>query len=67
MNESITLTIGQSERAELESLLEQWNREFQQGEEEHERIQARIESDRRAIKHYRELLRANLEKPCGKL
>ncbi len=66
MNDSITLTIGPSERAELEALLEQWSREFQSGQEEYERIQACIESDRRAIKHYRELLRANLEKPCGR-
>ena len=66
MSNTIPLTIEQSERAELEALLEQWGREFQRGEEEHERIQARIESDRRAIKHYRELLHANLEKPCGK-
>lgn len=67
MDESITLTIKQSERAELEALLNLWRTEFERGQEEHERIQARIEQSRRETQRYLELIRANLEKPYGKL
>ena len=65
MNDSITLVISPSERAELEALLEQWGREFQRSQEEHERIQTRIEQSQREARRYRELTRANLEKPYG--
>lgn len=65
MNETITLTIGPAERAELEALLEQWRSEFQQGEADYERVQARIEQSLQEARRYRELTLANLEKPCG--
>lgn len=67
MNESITLTINQSERAELESLLKLWRTEFDRDKEEHERIASRIEQNRRATRQYLEMIHTNLEKPCGKL
>ena len=66
MNDSITLTISPSERAELEALLEQWQREFTWGREDHERTLARIEQHSAASQKYLDLIRANLEKPCGK-
>jgi hypothetical protein len=66
MNDSMTLTIGPSERAELEALLEQWRREFALGKEEHERTMTRIEQHSATSRRYLELIRANLEQPCGK-
>lgn len=67
MSESISLTINQSERAELEALLERWRAEFDQDKAEHEKIEAQIEHDIRETKRYLSYVRANLEKPCGKL
>ena len=67
MSESISLTINQSERAELEALLELWRTEFEQGKAEHEKIEARIESYIRETKRHLSYVRANLEKSCGKL
>ncbi len=66
MNDSITLTIGPSERAELEALLNRWQQEFALGKEEHERTMARIERHSAASRKYLDLIRANLEQPCGK-
>ncbi len=66
MNDSITLTIGPSERAELEALLNQWQQEFAQGKAEHERVLARIERHSATSRKYLDLIRANLEQPCGK-
>ena len=65
MNDSITLTISPSERAELEALLEQWSREFQRSEEEDEQLQAHFEQSLQEARQYINLTRANLEKPCG--
>lgn len=67
MNESITLTVGTSERAELEALLDKWQKEFARGKEEHERAMERIEQHSATSQKYLDLIRANLEKPCGKL
>lgn len=67
MDESITSTINQSERAELEALLDLWRKEFPRDQEEHERITARIERHLSASQQYLDLIRANLDKPCGKL
>ena len=67
MNNSITLTISQSERAELEALLAQWQKEFARDKEEHERLTARIEQHSATNQKYLNLIRTNLEKPCGRI
>ncbi len=67
MNDSITLTISPAERAELEALLDQWRREFAHGKEEHERAMARIEQHSTTNQKYLDLIRTNLEKPCGRI
>lgn len=66
MSESITFTITKPEQAELDTLLELWRTEFQRDKEEHEAIATRIEQNSRATKRYLEMIRENLEKPCGK-
>ena len=66
MNESITLTISQSDRAELEELLRLWRTEFDYAKDEHERTAVRIEENRRLANQYLAMAKANLEKPCGK-
>jgi hypothetical protein len=66
MNDSISLTIDSSERAEFEALLDQWRREFARGKEEHEHTMARIEQHSAISQKYLDLIRTNLEKPCGK-
>lgn len=66
-NDTIPLTISQSERAELETLLERWRAEFEQDKAEHEKIEAQIEHYIRETKRHLSYVRANLEKPCGKL
>lgn len=67
MSESISLILNQSERAELEALLERWRTEFDQDKAEHEKIEAQIEYCIRETKRHLSYVRANLEKPCGKL
>lgn len=67
MSESISFTINQSDRAELEALLERWRIEFDQDKAEHEKIEAEIAFNIREAKRHLSYVRANLEKPCGKI
>ncbi len=50
MSESFSMTINQSERAELEALLERWRIAFDQDKADHEKIEAQIEYNIREAK-----------------
>lgn len=66
MSKSITLTITEDERAELEALLDAYIAEIEKDKGEHERIMALVDHRLSEIKRLSERLRANLEMPCGK-
>lgn len=68
MSKSITLTITEDERAELEALLDAYIAEIRKDKGEHERIMARVDSNLAEIKELQKLIQANLETPwpCGK-
>lgn len=68
MSESITLTITEDERAELEALLDAYIAEIKKDKGEHERIMARVDHNLAEIKELQKLIRANLETPlpCGR-
>ena len=66
MSKSITLTITEDERAELEALLDVYIAEIRKDKGEHERIMARVDHHLAEIKRNLELIRANREMACGK-
>ena len=66
MNKSITLTITETERAELEALLDAYLAEVEKDKGEHERIMARVDKRLSHVKELQEQLRLKLETPCGK-
>jgi hypothetical protein len=66
MNKTITLTITEDERAELERALDAYIAEIRKDKGEHERIMARVDARIDEIKRLSAQLRANLEALCGK-
>ena len=66
MNDSIPLTISQSERAELEALLDAYLAEVRQGKGEHEQVMARVDENLARINRNLEAIRSNREQACGK-
>jgi len=66
MSKTITLTITEDERAELEALLDAYLAEVKKDKGEHERVMARVDENLREARRNLALLRANLEKPCGR-
>jgi hypothetical protein len=66
MGKLITLTITESERDELEALLDTYIEEIRRDKGEHERIMARVDQNLAEIKRNLELIRANREMSCGK-
>ncbi len=67
MSESNVLTLSASERAELEALLDAYIAEIRKDKGEHERVMAKVDQNLREAKRQLALVRANLEKPCGKI
>ena len=67
MSDSTILTISASERAELEALLDAYIAEIRKDKGEHERVMAEVDQNLREAKWQLALVRANLEKPCGKI
>jgi hypothetical protein len=66
MNESNELTMSPSERAQLEALLDAYLAEARQDKVEHERLMAQVDQNLREARRQLALVRANLEKPCGR-
>jgi len=66
MSKLITLTITESERDELETLLDTYIEEIRRDKGEHERIMARVDQYLAEIKRNLEMIRANREMACGK-
>ena len=66
MSKSITLTITEDERAELEALLDAYLAEAKEDKGEHERTMARVDERLSRIKLLHEQIGAMLETPCGK-
>jgi len=65
MSKTITLTITEDERAELEALLDAYIAEIRKDKGEHELILARVDQNLSEARRQLAMLRANLEKPCG--
>ncbi len=65
MNDSITLTITEAERAEFEALLDGYLTEARKDKGEHERIMARVDERLTRIKLLQAQISAMLEAPCG--
>ena len=65
MNDSITLTITEAERAAFEALLDNYLAEARQDKGEHERIMARVDARLGRIKILQAHISAKLEMPCG--
>ena len=61
--ESITLTITEDERAELEVLLDAYLAEVRKDKGEHERVMARVDENLREARRNLALLHADLEAP----
>ncbi|MBI3951117.1 MAG: hypothetical protein HY314_11765 [Acidobacteria bacterium] len=66
MSETIEVTIKESERAELEALLDLCLAEFDQARGEHERLMAQVDQNIRESKRQLALVRSRLKTPCGK-
>lgn len=66
MNETIEMTLSESERAELEALLDLCLAEFEQARGGHERLMAQVEQNISESKRQLALIRSRLEAPCGK-
>jgi hypothetical protein len=63
MSKAITLTITESERAELEALLDAYLAEVRKDRGEHEQVMARVDENLREARRNLALLRASLEQP----
>jgi hypothetical protein len=61
MNETLELTISESERAELEALLDVCLAEFEQARGEHERLMAQVDQNISESKRQLALVRSRLE------
>jgi hypothetical protein len=65
MNDTITLTITEVERAEFEALLDGYLTEARKDKGEHERVMARVDERLNHIKLLQAQISAKLEAPCG--
>ncbi len=63
MNDSITLTITEAERAEFEALLDDYLAKARKDKGEHERMMARVDENLRKARENLALLHAKLEQP----
>jgi hypothetical protein len=66
MNQTIELKMGESERAELEALLDLCLLEFEQAKSEHEQLMVRVDQNIQEAKRQLALVKSQLETPCGK-
>lgn len=65
MSETIELTMSESERAELEALLDLCLAEFEQARSAHERLMAQVDQNISESRRQLALVRSRLRTPCG--